>query len=154
MASPASDFKRRARRDVELPSGLVVTIRRIQLFNVLDLGEFPYPLPAGEGEPIELTAEQRQQAIAYADELIVRACVSPRFTRALEFADDPLYVLVDDLEMGDKAVLTVAIKDLMLNNLKAEQVQSFREDAECETPAHDGGSVREAPHGTALTIAR
>jgi hypothetical protein len=157
MASSVADFKAHARREFTLPhSKLTVAVRMITCSAFLGLGELPIPaVPEdlggnGHGQSTPEATDARLKMLevnlAYADRAIVMAAIEPRISNKDEDRDRADVVHIEDLSQPDRLWLGNLILDMIgLNVTTAEQVQSFREDA--ERPAREGvsGAVSQAP---------
>lgn len=95
MVSPASSFKEKARKIVQLPSGLEIEIRKIWLLDFIGFGELPWPTQ--EGDKSSLTASE---VFKYLSRAIVKGSVKPQFFEDGE-PDVPDRVCVKDLSWDD-----------------------------------------------------
>ena len=117
MPSTAEDFRRRSRTKVTLPSGLEVEIRKVHLWDFMDLGEIS--VPSGNADVIDgedrsaasPSPETMEEARRYSVRAIVRAAVRPKFTEKED--PDPAVICVEDLGDNDFQALAEGILNWM-----------------------------------------
>jgi hypothetical protein len=148
MPSSVEDFRRLLYKDLALPSGLSVQIRKVQAWDFLGLGELPVPQAAEKFAAITMgfTEDDSRSLRRYTDRAMVRGVVKPPLTDAMDAGGEPVYLPdrlhVTELSPDDYGALANAI--LQWSGLVAEEAQaieSFREDSQ-RTPGESiGGAV-------------
>jgi hypothetical protein len=150
MASTIEEFRRLIYREVTLPSGKVVQIKRVQAWDFIGLGELPIPTGGGKETDAEatlqLTLEDTRRLKKYSDRALVQAVVSPRLTDAYDDGGEPLcgpaYLHVTELLESDYQALVNEIFEWGGLTKEADTaIQSFRSDALSETGEGVSGHV-------------
>lgn len=139
MPSSAADFRRLARREITLPSGLIVEIRKVPAIDFLALGDVPLPKTETETE----NTQDVQDVLPFYDLMIVKGCVAPPFV-ARHQPDTPDTVNIEDLDFTDYQALALNIATWSgLTAEVAQQAQSFRAQTAGEAPEADGRALRD-----------
>lgn len=153
MTSTVDDFKRRARKIVDLPSGLQVEIRKIQLIDFIDIGELPLPsseenTTADHVAPIARSMLSNEEIHQYSDRTIVSGAVRPKFTDRDEDEDRPDRVHVRDLDQAD---FTFLVKEILkwsgIRKEVAAAADSFCPDTIGENGGRSGPALSQAASG-------
>ncbi len=155
MVSTAANFKSRARKEITLPSGETVEIRRLSAIDFIGLGELPLPEGNGADETPEEKArrlKERLDAILkdpdrinrYSNRAVVKGVVRPRFSDKDEDLDNPNVVHVRDLDETDLAALVKGIMEFSgLSKEAGQTAESFRADGEPRPGGRSGDEIRE-----------
>jgi hypothetical protein len=147
MPSSADDFRQRARKEVELPSGLTVRIRYCQQLHFIGAYELPMRLRSRNGtEEVEETEENQREGMKYfsalADAAIIHGAIAPRFAPrgAPEQAE---LVALEDLETEDYYELARAIlRHSGLAPEVASSIEAFQQNLLSSRRSADGGTLQ------------
>lgn len=135
MAHTAEEFYQRQMEQIELPSGFCVSIRTVQAYELLGLGELPVPaVPTSDGAPRVFTREETEQLVYYTDFIIVRGTAEPAMHSTVDAQGEALRlpgkVHVRHLADPDYGALSTAIlRRAGLLSEVATNVAAFREES-------------------------
>lgn len=128
MASTASEFRQRNQKDIVLPSGLAVKIRKLSPFEFLALGKMPLNLATtGDAEAVkqqvtQAIKEEPEMATSVFDTVVCKGIVAPKVTAdPKEASEEVLHIseLGDDLMEAFDAIMEFA------GYLSAEKTRPF-----------------------------
>ena len=117
MPSTAEEFRKRARTKVTLPSGLEVEIRKLHLWDFMDLDEIPVPsenadvINGADQSAASPSREMMEEARRYSIRAIVKAAIRPKFSE--KEGPDPAVICIEDLDDNDFQALAEGILNWM-----------------------------------------
>jgi hypothetical protein len=140
MPSSIEEFRSLFQRDVPLPCGLTVRIRKISSACFVGLGELPLPTNGqGETNGDGDAPERRETLRSYSDRAIVSGAVMPPFSDRDEHMGSATALHVRELADADYLALSHAIMEWSgLTKEDATNAESFRPDEEREAGAAHG----------------
>ncbi len=142
------DFRKRNRKDVKLPSGLVVQIRRLSL---LEIAARHNLLPVGKNkgkDPTEIVRDNPEADIKMSNELVIRGTVQPKIAFEPKNGEMPM----DDLG-ADYAELLNHIVAFASGREEVDQV-SFPPEGDHTIGGSNGKSVQMPASGSTVPIDR
>lgn len=160
------DFRQRFYKDVTLPSGLVVRIRKITLAAFVGIGELPVPMDedaaAQEGNT-EQAAQRARQYLRYGHRTLAEGVVDPPMTDVLDDGGKPVcppdVLHAQELFLSaneDYMALVTAIQTYSgFGQEVRAAVDTFRQDAISQDGGHPGREVSPvADHDSGLDAGR
>jgi len=156
MPSSITEFRQRIYREVTLPSGLSVTIRKIQAWDFVGIGDLPIPSVTNPEGEVMATTENLDLLKRYTNRAIACGTVAPLMSDNPADQGSPDRLYVEELLPGDKEALALAILQWAgLVEETARAVDSFREESLRAPGESASGTVPlPAEHGLAADTGR
>lgn len=147
MASSIDEFRKLLPKELTLPSGLIVEIRKVQQWDLIGGEELPMPggSIAGQGTA-ETTLEQVRYMKSMTDRIILKGTVRPPLTNQIDDQGEPLRLPdklhLSELTQEDYVALASGIKEWCgLTQEDGKAIEAFRSDTERSAGEIPSGAV-------------
>jgi len=142
MPSSIAAFRQLVYKDVSLPSGLSVTIRKIQAWDFVGIGDLPIPSVTNPDGDVIATTENLDLLKRYTNRAIACGTVAPLMSDQAQDQGNPDRLYVEELLPADKDALALSILQWAgLVEETARAVDSFREESLRAPGESLGGAV-------------
>ena len=165
MASSVADIRKANRKEIELPDGTKVEIKKIQISVFVGIGELPYPVTSSAIEDAkdqtaavtkQLESEMGSDRLGerfnrnkqYLSRAIVAGSISPKFSDRPEDIDRDDVIHVDELGQDNFIFLAEAILDWSGHSGEGlADAEAFRKDGVGESSVSHGSEVPPSTNG-------
>jgi hypothetical protein len=140
MVTTASQWREGRRKEIALPSGLTVIIRKLRQRDFVPSGMVGLMVDAKSEDDAQRATDQYlrdhpEEVLAQQDQLLVRGVVSPKFTLD---ETDATAIYVGDIDEADQQALVAAITEFSgLSVERLAEIDKFRSGA-LDAPRADG----------------
>ncbi len=130
MPSSPKEFRALSRKEITLPSGLTVEIRKLSAMDFVGHGEIPLP-SSGDDSAEKKPNFTGEQIVRFAGLMLTKGSMSPHFSEKAEDLDNPDVVHISDLSNQDLTFAAAAIAEFSgFSKEAAAEAESFRKDKE------------------------